>query len=110
MDDRTAPIDRVELALEDGTYITVRAAIAHRIVGIDAERDPVVNLGEPGSPMHHDDGSEYLIPLTPCCNADGKGADVTTGVVCRACYAVVDIKYGGPSDVVVRVAGGREVR
>ena len=62
MDNRTVPSDRVELALEDGTHITVRAAIAHRIVGVDADRDAVVNLGGPDSPMHHDDGSEYLVP------------------------------------------------
>jgi hypothetical protein len=110
MDNRTVPCGRVELALEDGAHITVRAAIAHRIVGVDAERDPVARLGEPDSPMHHGDGSEYLVPLTPCCNADGKGADVSTGVVCRACYAVVDIKYGSPSELVVHVAGRREAR
>lgn len=110
MDNPTFPNDRVELALEDGTHITVRAAIAHRIVGVDADRDPVASLGEPGSPMRHHDGSDHLVALTPCCNAHGKGSDVSTGVVCRACHTVVDIKYGGPSDVVVRVAGRRDVR
>jgi hypothetical protein len=110
MDKPNDPTSRVDLALEDGRHITVHAAIADRIVGVDADGDPVVNLGQPDSPIYHDDGTEYLTPLTPCCNAHGKGAAVSTSVVCRACYAVVDIKYGGPSDVVVRVAGGREVR
>ena len=31
-------------------------------------------------------------PLTPCCQASGKGADV--GVVCRNCYQPVDAMYG----------------
>lgn len=40
------------------------------------------------------DGLAY--PLTPCCEASGKGSsNVESGVVCRACYHEVDPKFGG---------------
>ena len=95
----------VEVALEDGRRIQVLAADADRIRGVDADGDVVMPLGTPGSPHLHPDGSEYLIPVTPCCHASGKGSgDVETGVVCRTCYCEVDGKYGGPSSVVVTVA------
>jgi hypothetical protein len=34
-------------------------------------------------------------PLTPCCQATGKGStNSDTGVICRACYDDVDPFYG----------------
>jgi hypothetical protein len=61
-------------------------------------------LGTPDTQLRYDDSSDYLIALTPCCNADGKGATVSTGVVCGACYREVASKYGGPSQLAVPVA------
>jgi len=94
----------VEITLEDGSCIQVRAVIADRVRGIDADGDPVVPLGTPEAPICRDDGAEYLYPLTPCCQASGKGSESSTGVVCRACYREVHIKYGGFSEVAVNVA------
>ncbi|MEU2042735.1 hypothetical protein [Nocardia niwae] len=64
----------------------------HQIVGMDKEGCVVI-----------DDGSTSLVTLTPCCHAYGKGsADSPTGVVCRACYDIVDIKHaGGGSDIAI---------
>ena len=39
-----------------------------------------------------DTGAAYF--LTPCCHASGKGADVSTGVVCRKCYDEVSWCFG----------------
>jgi hypothetical protein len=100
----TGQTDRVEITLADGRRIHVRVAVAARVRGVDADGDAVVPLGTPDMPLRHDDGSDYLIALTPCCNADGKGSVVSTGVVCRACYREVASKYGGPSQLAVPVA------
>ena len=95
----------VEITLRDGRRIRVRELIADQVRGVDADGDLVVGLGTPDSPIRHSDGTDYLVPLTPCCAAHGKGsADSSTGVVCRACYREVDVKYGGPSAVTVNVA------
>lgn len=61
----------------------------------------VVVIALADGPIHHDDGTEYLIPLTPCCHASGKGAESATGVVCRGCYREVDPKYGGDSSIAI---------
>ncbi len=53
-----------------------------RIVGRDSEGDLVV------------ESHGMLHPLTHCCLASGKGAEVSTGVVCRSCYEEVDSIYG----------------
>jgi hypothetical protein len=34
-------------------------------------------------------------PLTPCCDASGKGMDYEYGVGCRSCYQEVDPVFGG---------------
>ena len=99
----TDPADAVELTLADGRRIHVRPVIADRVRGIDAEGDLLIPLGEPDNPIRHGDGAEYLIPLTPCCQASGKGAESGTGVVCRNCYREVDPKHGGPGTLAVRV-------
>jgi hypothetical protein len=90
------PTDVVDIALVDDRRRQVYTRIAERIRGVDADGDLLVPLGDPARPIYHDDGNEYLIPLTPCCHASGKGAESSTGVVCRACYREVDAKYGGP--------------
>lgn len=46
-----------------------------------------------GANVRQSDGLVYL--LTTCCQASGKGSlNSDTGVVCRACYAEVDMAYG----------------
>lgn len=99
----TDPAHDVELSLTDGRRVHVRAAIAGLIRGIDADGNLLVALGEPDAPIHHPDGTDYLIPLTGCCQATGKGAPSRTGVACRSCYREVDGKYGGPSTLAVAV-------
>lgn len=96
--------DAADITLADGRRVTIRAAIAARVRGIDIDGDVVVPLGTPDSPLTHPDGSDYLIPLTRCCFSDGKGAGCSTGVVCRGCHREVASKYGGPTEVTVPVA------
>ncbi|WP_053734153.1 hypothetical protein [Nocardia sp. NRRL S-836] len=93
--------------LEDGRRLRIRSVIADRVRGVDADGDLLIPLAEPGQHIPDDHGDEYLVPLTPCCHAHGKGADSATGVVCRNCYREVDPKYGGPGDLSVAVAGAR---
>lgn len=88
------PTVAVELTLTDGRLIHVRSVIAKRVRGVDADGDPLVPLGETDNPIRDEDG-EYLIPLTTCCQASGKGSGSGTGVVCRHCHQQVDAKYGG---------------
>lgn len=101
----TDPDDAVELTLTDGRRIRVHPVIADRVRGVDADGDLLIPLGEADTPIHHPDGTEYLIPLTPCCHASGKGSESSTGVVCRRCYREVDPKYGGPSEVAIHIRG-----
>src|ERR1043165_1046986 len=89
------PADTVDVVLEDGRRLRVRLVIADRVRGVDADGDLLVPLAEPGQHILGDYGDEYLVPLTACCHAQGKGADSSTGVVCRTCYREVDPKYGG---------------
>lgn len=64
----------------DGQSRLVDARLAPKIIALDADGDLCVNFyGE-------------CAPLTPCCNASGKGGE--TGIVCRACYRSVSSKYG----------------
>ncbi|MFI6031582.1 hypothetical protein [Amycolatopsis magusensis] len=100
----TDPADVVNIALADGRHLTVHAVFATRVRGVDADGDLLVTLGEPDHPIRRDDGAEYLIPLTPCCHADGKGAESATGVVCRGCYREVDPKYGRPGSHAIAIA------
>ncbi|MEV0682168.1 hypothetical protein AB0I60_37195 [Actinosynnema sp. NPDC050436] len=100
----TDPADTVELLFADGRRIAVHATIAGRIQGLDADGDLLVPLGEPGHPIHHDDGTEYLIPLTTCCHASGTGSTMAdSGVVCRSCRHEVDGKYAGPGTLALAV-------
>jgi len=47
-------------------------------------------------------------PLTPCCQASGKGADV--GVVCRNCYQPVGLLFGDCAMVATAPAQWDRVR
>ncbi|MET9263672.1 hypothetical protein [Amycolatopsis sp. NPDC004079] len=94
MTGRTPPADTVGIALADGRQVQAPAAFADRVVGVDADDDLLIPLGEPGRPIYRADGSEYLVPLTPCCYATGKGSIGCEGPVCRGCYYEVDDKYG----------------
>lgn len=97
----TTPADTVDIALVDGRHLKVHAVIADRVRGIDADGDLLVPLGDTDHPIRHEDGTEYLIPLTRCCHASGKGSESPTGVVCRRCYRPVDVKYGGPGHLAI---------
>ncbi|WP_394622336.1 hypothetical protein JNUCC0626_50235 (plasmid) [Lentzea sp. JNUCC 0626] len=102
-----SPADAVDVVLEDGRHLRVRPVLADRVRGIDTDGDLLVPLTDPAPRLLGDYGDEYLVPLTACCHAHGKGADSATGVVCRTCYREVDPKYGGPGDLSVPVAGAR---
>ncbi len=69
------------------------AGLASKVVGLDSDGCLLVPL------MGED--LDYLIPLTPCCNASGKGGG--HGVVCRSCYRDVDPKFGGRERLFVAV-------
>ncbi|GAA2679018.1 MULTISPECIES: hypothetical protein [Actinosynnema] len=100
----TNSADPVELTFVDGRRIAVHTRVADRVRGIDADGDLLVPLGEPDNPIHHDDGTEYLIALTPCCHASGKGSAMAEGgVVCRSCHDEVDSKYAGPGTLALAV-------
>jgi hypothetical protein len=79
---------------------TIPANLADRFRGYDEDGDIVIvmvtHVGTDFNdtvPMLDDNGNEYLIALTPCCNASGKGGGM--GVICRKCHRDVDGKYGG---------------
>lgn len=97
-----SPSTLVELVLEDDTYIEVNQVIANRVRGIDADGDILVV--DTCRPAGASDDSAELIPLTPCCQATGKGSATSTGVACRRCYKEVDFKYGGSGTIAIRVA------
>ncbi len=78
------------VAFADGSLKLLPSRLAARVVGLDADGDLLVPL--------MDEMPDYLVPLTSCCNASGKGSSVSTGVVCRSCYRVVSPKYGGSED------------
>ena len=93
-----------DVPLADGRRVRTHPEIAPQVRGLDADGDLVVPLGSADAPIRHDDGSEWLVPLTPCCHATGKGwadGDGTGGVVCRTCFEWVDEKFGGPTTVAV---------
>lgn len=106
---KVAMSDTVLLPLANGRSVRVRPALADRVVGVDADNDVVVPLGEPDKPIYMNDGlTEFLVALTPCCQADGKGsANSPTGTCCRTCYDEVHYKYGTPATVAVPVADDR---
>ena len=83
---------RVELELATGDSISVLAAVADRVRGIDHDGDVIVC----------DPDMDSLIPVTPCCNATGKGTvTAASGVCCRRCHTEVGIKFGGPGTIAV---------
>lgn len=87
------------VTFEDGTERLLDTRLSDRVVGLDADGDLLVPL--------MDEMPDYLVPLTSCCNASGKGSESPTGVVCRACGRFVTAKYGGPSTLTVPV---KEIR
>lgn len=101
----TAEIITIEKTLTDGRVVNVAVGDAEHFRGLDAEGDQMVetDIYPAGDPRN------WLVILTPCCNASGKGlSDEDYGYVgCRHCYAEVDPKHGGVftlADVVVPVA------
>lgn len=98
----TGPADTVTIRLANGRHKSVSAVIADRVHGIDSDGDLLIPLGEPGHPARHPDGTIYLIPLTPCCQASGKGStESATGMTCRGCRKEVDSKYATHSTIAV---------
>jgi hypothetical protein len=88
--DEQANASRTLVVFLDGTGRLIRTDLVSRVRGLDADGDVVVF-----AEMTHPDDSEYLIALTPCCLASGKGsAGSETGVCCRGCYVDVDSKFG----------------
>lgn len=91
--------DTVELLLTNGQRIQTPAVIASRVRGVDPDGDLLVPLLGPDSPPQRDNHVEYLIPLTPCCHASGRGAESRTDLVCRRCHREVAARYGGPGQL-----------
>jgi hypothetical protein len=93
----------VKLVLEDGSYVEVDQVIADRVRGADTDDDVLV--ADSCRPAAAPAGAEELIPLTPCCQATGTGSGHSiSGVECRICREDVDIKYGRPGTLAIRVA------
>lgn len=90
-----------EVEFADGSRLELRTEVAGLVRGLDADGDPLIPLGEPDRPILHDDGSEYLFPLTPCCDAAATGS--VGGIACKGCYELVDAKYGVHGVVTVAV-------
>ncbi|MCO1575541.1 hypothetical protein M8C13_07185 [Crossiella sp. SN42] len=94
----------VELALANGKLVHVHPRIAGRVRGIDSDGDVLTPLGDFTGRIRHIDGTDYLIPLTPCCHARAQGNNADTGMYCRACSGTVSAKYAGPGVLDVAVA------
>lgn len=91
----------VSLLLVNGDRVHVASAIADRVRGIDVDGDLLLCDETLQSP----DGTEYLVPLTPCCRATGKGViDSETGIACRRCYRDVHYKYGDRGELAIGLA------
>jgi len=103
----TTNVDMVTLTLSDGRDIQVNAFFADLVCGVDEDGDPLVPLFSPEdfpvSKQVPDHAKNMMVPLTPCCQASGKGSDTDTGVCCRVCYRQVDVKYGGQAHLAVPV-------
>jgi hypothetical protein len=85
-------LDMASVPMADGNSYPVPAGIAEKFRGLDDQRNVVIKGWD------NSDGTEYLIPLTPCCLATGKGME--GGVGCRNCYEYVDDYFGGPAEVI----------
>jgi hypothetical protein len=92
--ERIANETPVTVALANGDTVKVVQGGVDRFRGIDQHGNKVFAL---------DVDSDYTYPVTPCCDATGKGT--ARGIVCRACWDEVDSYFGGPVAVVVPVAG-----
>lgn len=84
-------LEMVSVPMADGNTYPVPASIAEKFRGLDDQRNVVIKGWD------NADGTEYLIPLTRCCLATGKGMEF--GVGCRGCYNEVDPYFGGPAEV-----------
>jgi len=100
----TMLIDRktVDLALSDGSVVTVAADVADSVVGVDFEGDLIARAGK------------GLRLLTPCCNMPGvrgeEPAGAETQVICSGCEYPVDEGFHPSAiteqaDVVLEVRG-----
>ncbi|WP_156249743.1 hypothetical protein, partial [Lentzea aerocolonigenes] len=94
----------VELTFTNGFRHLVPSFLAARVRGIDSDGDLLVPLCDRPTPMLRDDHTEYLVPLTPCCRATGKGAECSTGVVCRSCFEEIGGKYGLDGQIIAEVS------
>lgn len=98
--------DCTSIEMADGRRVTVPVPIADDVLGVDADGDLVVAVGTPENPIRHDDGSEYLAALTPCCSATGTGSCVggAAAVVCRGCHSQVGAKFARHTRIAVHSA------
>lgn len=74
------------VTFHNGEQRIVNSLTLDVLVGIDGEGNLVAQF----------DNFQY--PLTPCCNASGKGSG--GGVVCRSCYQYVSSYFGGEATAV----------
>jgi len=89
----------IEVMLADGSYVDVPQPLLEGFRGVtfdEYEDRCLVVVG-----WVQKDKSEYLVSLTPCCNATGKGAtDEDYGYVsCRGCANEVSDIHGGRIEV-----------
>ncbi|MDX8140561.1 magnesium chelatase domain-containing protein [Lentzea sp. BCCO 10_0061] len=98
---RTSPSRTFQLRLANGRLLYVAPVIAGRVRGVDADGDVLVCDED----IKRADGTERLVPLTPCCHATGKGASYSeTNVACRHCCQDVGPKYGTDGHLAVGLA------
>lgn len=91
-------LEVITMTFANGAERRVHLGIVSEVRGLDYDGDLVIDTGMIV------DGAPYLVPLTPCCRATGKGSGASeTGVVCRKCYGAVGVKYGGNTTVAVAV-------
>jgi hypothetical protein len=77
----------------DGSTRVMTVDTRKMLDGLDSEGNLVVT------------SDDITYALTPCCNASGKGAESSTGVVCRSCYQEVSERFGDTADVATPVIG-----
>jgi hypothetical protein len=91
------------VTLSNGQVVSVDRDVADKFRGLSAEGYQVIVGWEDSTQPN----GEYLIGLTPCCQAattgSSNGSDEDGGVVCRACYNDVDPMLGADIKVSVPV-------
>lgn len=84
----------VSVPLSDGTDALLAPELVAGFRGLDGDRDVII-VG-----WKNADGSEYRVPLTPCCHASAS-IDDSGEFYCKGCYGPADAKFGGEADPIV---------